>query len=137
MRRFANEQCASREPFPAKPLRWHKLVPVGTGIAEVSVDLAPLPLTLVHQGRWATGGQLNSGHLLLQDDQTDRYISACWTSAAQLQPNGIVLSHERSFAVIVRGNERAEPSWLFQRPQNALISLEVKVIADSCRRYKD
>ena len=84
--RFSNEQCASREPFPAKPLRWHKLVPVGTGIAEVSVDLAPLPLTLVHQGRWATGGQLNSGHLLLQDDQTDRYISACWTSAAQLQP---------------------------------------------------
>ena len=45
--------------------------------------------------------------------------------------NGIVLSHERSFVVIVRGNERAEPSWLFQRPQNALISLEVKVIADS------
>ena len=41
--RFANEQCASREPFPVKPLRWHKLVPVGTGIAEVSVDLAPLP----------------------------------------------------------------------------------------------
>ena len=32
---------------PAKPLRWHKLVPVGTGIAEDSVDLAPLPLTLV------------------------------------------------------------------------------------------
>ena len=72
--------------FPAKPPRWHKLVPVGTGIAEGSFDLAPLPLTLVHQGRWATGGQLNSGHLLLQDDQTDRYISACWTSAAQFQP---------------------------------------------------
>ena len=57
--------------FPAKPLRWPKLVPVGTGIAEESVGLAPLPLTLVPQGRWATGGQLNSGHLLLRDDQTD------------------------------------------------------------------
>ena len=72
--------------LPAKPPRWNKLVPVGTDIPEGSVDLAPLPLTLVHQGRWTTGGQLNSGHLLLQDDQTDRYISACWTSAAQFQP---------------------------------------------------
>ena len=68
--------------FPAKPLRWHGLVPVGTGTAEGSVELAPLPLTLVPQSRWATGGQLNSGHLLLHDDQTDRYISACWTPAA-------------------------------------------------------
>ena len=51
--------------------------------------------------------------------------------------NGIVLSHERSFAVIVMGNERAEPSWLFQRPQNALISLEVKVVAESYRRHED
>ena len=55
----------------------HKLVPAGTDIVEVPVDLAPLPLTIVHQGYWATCGQLNSGHLLLQDDQTDRYISAC------------------------------------------------------------
>ena len=46
-------------------------------------------VTLVHQGRWATGGQLNSGHLLLQDDQTDGYVSACWTSAAQLQPTAL------------------------------------------------
>ena len=63
--------------FPAKSLRWHKLVPVGTTIAEGSVDLAPLPLIFVPQGRWVTGGQLDSGHLLLQDDQTDRYNSAC------------------------------------------------------------
>ena len=51
--------------FPAKPLRWHKLVPVGVGIAEESVDLAPLPLIPVPQNRWVTGGQLDSGHLLL------------------------------------------------------------------------
>ena len=52
-------------------------MPVGTDIAEDSVDLAPLPLIFVPQGRWVTGGQLDSGHLLLQDDQTDRYNSAC------------------------------------------------------------
>ena len=64
--------------FPAKSLRWHKLVPVGTTIAEGSVDLAPLPLIFVPQGRWVTSDQLDSGHLLLQDDETDRYTRACW-----------------------------------------------------------
>ena len=68
----------------------------------------------------------------------DRWIHQCVLDVSSSAPaNGIVLSHERSFVVIVRGNERAEPSWLFQRPQNALISLEVKLIADSCRRHKD
>ena len=72
--------------FPAKPPRWHKLVPVGTDIADDSVDLAPLSLIFVPQGRWVTGDQVDSSHLLLQDDETDRYISACWASAAQFQP---------------------------------------------------
>ena len=45
--------------------------------------------------------------------------------------------HDRSFVVIIRGNERAGPSLLFQRPQNALIFLEVEVVAESCRRHKD
>ena len=59
--------------------------------------------------------------------------------SSSVPANSIVFSHERvrSFAVIVRGNERAGPSWLSQRPQNALIPLEVKVVADSCRRHKD
>ena len=62
--RFAMGSAHHASQFSAKPLRWHKLVPVGTGIAENSVDSAPLPLTLVPQGRWAIGGQLDSGHLL-------------------------------------------------------------------------
>ena len=81
--------------FPTKPLRWHKLVPVGTAIAEDSVDLAPLLLIFVPQGRWVTGDQLDSGHLLLQDDQTDRYNSACWASAARFQPT---VSHFHTIA---------------------------------------
>ena len=60
--------------FPAKPLRWHKLVPVGTDIADDSADLAPLPLIFVLRGRWVTGDQVDSGHLILQDDETVRYI---------------------------------------------------------------
>ena len=51
--------------------------------------------------------------------------------------NGITVLHDRSFVVIVRGNERAGPSLLFQRPQNALVSLEVEVVAESCRRHTD
>ena len=72
--------------FSAKPLRWHKLVPVGTNIANDSVDYAPLPLTFVPQGRWVTGDQLDSGHLLLQDDQPDGHIGACRAFAPQLEP---------------------------------------------------
>ena len=85
--------------FPAKPLRWYKLVPIGTTIAEGSVDLAPLPLIVVPQGRWATSEQLDSGHLILKDDETDRYISACWASAAQFQPTAsrvCIIAHSRS-----------------------------------------
>ena len=44
-------------------------MPVGTDIAEDSVDLAPLLLIFVPQGRWVTSDQLDSGHLLLQDDE--------------------------------------------------------------------
>ena len=60
-----------------KILRWHKLVPIGTTIAEGSVDLASLPLIFVPLGRWVTGEQLDSGHMILKVDETDRYISAC------------------------------------------------------------
>ena len=49
-------------------------MPVSTDIADGSVDLAPLLLIFVLQGRWVTGDQLDSGHLILQDDETVRYI---------------------------------------------------------------
>ena len=103
--------CASQ--FPAKPLRWHKLVPVGTDIAEDSVDLAPLPLIFVPQGRWFTGDQLDSGHLLLQDDETDRYISVCWASAAQFQPTAshvYTIDHSRSLLGTSNVQGRADHS---------------------------
>ena len=51
---------------------------IGTDIANDSVDPTPLPLIFVPQGRWVTADQLDSGHLLLQDDETDRYTRACW-----------------------------------------------------------
>ena len=74
-------------------------MPVGTDIAEDSVDLAPLLLIFVPQGRWVTDEQLDSGHLTLKDDETDRYISACWASAAQFQPTAshvYTIAHSRS-----------------------------------------
>ena len=59
--------------------------------------------------------------------------------SSSVPANGIVSSHvhERSFAAIVRGNERARPSRPLKRPENAQISLEVKVVAESCRRHED
>ena len=41
---------------------------------------------VVLQGRWVTGNQLDSGHLLLQDDQPDGHIGACRAFATQLEP---------------------------------------------------
>ena len=75
-------------------------MPVGTDIADDSVDLAPLSLIFVPQGRWVTGDLVDSGHLLLQDDETDRYISACWASAAQFQPRQL---HHMFTPSLIRG----------------------------------
>ena len=53
-------------------------MPLGTVNAEELNDPVRPPLMTVLQGRWVTGSnQLDSGHLLLQDDETDRYISVC------------------------------------------------------------
>ena len=52
-------------------------MPIGTTIAQGLVDLASLPLIVVPRGRWVTGEQLDSGHMILKVDETDRYISAC------------------------------------------------------------
>lgn len=94
--------------FPAKPPRWHKLLPVGTDIADDSFDLAPLSLNFVLQGRWVIGDQVDSGHLLLQDDETDRYISACWASAAQSVPaTNITLLHNPLLTTVGRASVRA------------------------------
>ena len=61
-------------------------MPVGTDIADDSADLAPLPLIFVLQGCWVTGDQLDSGHLILQDDQPDGHIGARRAFAPQLEP---------------------------------------------------
>jgi len=64
-------------------------VPLGTVNAEELNDPARPPLMFVLQGRWATWKQLDSGHLVLQDDQPDGHIGACRAFGTQLQPTAL------------------------------------------------
>ena len=61
-------------------------MPLGTVNTEELNDPARPPLMIVLQGRWVTGNQLDSGHLLFQDDQPDGHIGACRAFAPQLEP---------------------------------------------------
>ena len=108
-------------------------MPLGTVNAEELNDPARPPLMIVLQGRWVTGNQLDSGHLLLQDDQPDGHIGACRAFACtSARANGIVQVHDHLLAAVARLNERAEPSRSLQRPQNVLISLDAKVVPERC-----
>ena len=96
IRRFANEKCDTTAVVQTSAYRrWHR-----RGFSRV----CPIAANPCSPGRWATGGQLNNGHLLLQDDQTVRYVSACWTSAAQFQPTASC-SHTNAHSMSLLGEQ--------------------------------
>ena len=130
-------QCASREPISCETTavaqtgacrHWHR-----RGFSRPCSPAANLcsPGPLVH--RWSARQRSSA-----IAGWRDRSIHQCMLGVCSSVPaNCITCLHNRSFAVIVRDIERAGPSWSFQRPQNALISLEVTVVAESCRRHED